>query len=162
MAPVRRYLQGPDVGRRSPSSQSLRDAFRLKQWRTQRKSDGTVRIEGGRFEVPSRFGQLGRILVRYARWDLGHIDLVDPRSGARLCPLYPLDKQANANRRRRCITPPDPPSPESAPQPAMAPLLRQLMQAYAATGLPPAYLPKQEDPGKKGGACGSQDHRPNP
>ena len=162
MPPVRRYLQGPDVGRRSPSSQSLRDAFRLKQWRTQRKSDGTVRIAGGRFEVPSRFGQLRRVMVRYARWDLGHVDLVDPRSGARLCPLYPLDKQANADRRRRRIGPPGPPPPEPAPQGAMAPLLRQLMQAYAATGLPPAYLPKPEEPGKKGRPSSAQDHRPNP
>ena len=164
MAPVRRYLQGPEVGRPSPSSQSLRDAFRLKQWRTQRKSDGTVRIEGGRFEVPSRFGQLGRILVRYARWDMGHVDLVDPRSGARLCPLYPLDKQANADRRRRRIGPPNPPSPEPAPQGAMAPLLRQLMRDYAATGLPPAYLPKQEVPGARPiekPSC-PQDLHPNP
>jgi hypothetical protein len=34
-----------------------------------------------------------------------------------------------------------PPAPSKTP-PGMAPLLRQLMAEYAATGLPPAYLPK--------------------
>ena len=32
-----------------------------------------------------------------------------------------------------------------APQSGMAPLLRQLMAQYAATGLPPAYLPTDPD-----------------
>ena len=34
-------------------------------------------------------------------------------------------------------------SPAPSPKPAgIAPLLRELMAEYAATGLPPAYLPK--------------------
>ena len=35
-------------------------------------------------------------------------------------------------------------SPASPPTEAIAPLLRKLMADYAATGLPPAYLPKVE------------------
>ncbi|HEX9899511.1 MAG TPA: DDE-type integrase/transposase/recombinase, partial [Candidatus Methylomirabilis sp.] len=144
--PVRRYLEGPEVGRPSPSSLALRQAFRLKQWRTQRTSDGTVQIEGHRFEVPSRYRQLQKIRVRYARWDLGHIDLVDPRTGVILSPLYPLDKQANADGRRRRLEPlPERLEPEPPERPgSMAPLLQQLMREYAATGLPPAYLPKHD------------------
>jgi hypothetical protein len=62
--------------------------------------------------------------------------------------LYPLDKEANADGRRRAL----PPGPagavtSSAPKPAgMAPLLRSLMARYAATGLPPAYIPQPSAP----------------
>jgi len=142
MSPVRRYLDGPDVGRDSPDSDHLRWAFRKKEWRTQRRSDGTLRVEGRRYELPSRFRQQQRVLIRYARWDLSRIDVVDPRTGTRLSPLYPLDKQGNADGRRRRLDPlPQLEVPENHPSSGeIAPLLAQLMQDYAATGLPPAYL----------------------
>jgi hypothetical protein len=144
--PLRRYLAGPDVGRPSPSSDALRDAFRKKEWRTQRRSDGTVSIEARRFEVPSRFRHLRRIMIRYARWDLGHIDIVDPRSGAILSPLYPQDKERNSDGRRRRLGPVATASQVPPPRSGkVAPLLDRLMREYAATGLPPAYLPKHED-----------------
>ena len=137
--PLTRYRRGPEVGRPSPDSAALRRAFRLETARTQRKSDGTVSIEGRRFEVPSRFRHLDRLWVRYARWDLTRVDLVDPRTGAILSPLHPVDKAANAAGRRRPLDPVIAPAPV-APS-GMAPLLRQLLQEYAATGLPPAYIP---------------------
>jgi transposase InsO family protein len=144
VAPLCRYLDGPDVGRPSPNSDALRDAFRLVQWRTQRRSDGTLSIEGRRFEVPSRFRHHQRLLVRFARFDLTHVDIVDPHSGQRLAPLYPLDKQRNADARRRRLAPlPETPEPAVAGTSGrMAPLLEQLISEYAASGLPPAYLPK--------------------
>jgi len=89
--------------------------------------------------VPSRFRHLDRLWVRYARWDLARVDLVDPRTGALLSPLHPVDKAANADGRRRPLDPVTAPAPV-APG-GMAPLLRQLLQEYAATGLPPAYIP---------------------
>ena len=49
--------------------------------RMQRKSDGTVVIEGRRFEVPNRYRHLSRVEVRYAGWDLGLVHLVDARTG---------------------------------------------------------------------------------
>jgi putative transposase len=147
VAPVRRYLDGPDVGRPSPSSEALRDAFRLAQWRTQRRSDGTLSIAGRRFEIPSRFRHHSRLLVRYARWDLAHIDIVDPRSHHILAPLYPLDKQRNAEAGRRRLAPlPEAPEPSVRPSAEIAPLLEKLMDEYAATGLPPAYVPKHPNP----------------
>jgi len=143
VAPVHRYLEGPEVGRPSPSSEALRDAFRQAQWRTQRCSDGTLSIEGQRFEIPSRFRHRARVLVRYARWDLAHIDIVDPHSGVLLAPLYPLDKARNADGRRRHLTPlSESPAPGLKPCGEIAPLLETLMAEYAATGLPPAYVPK--------------------
>lgn len=149
VAPVRRYLEGPDVGRPSPNSDALRDAFRTTQWRTQRRSDATLSIEGRRFEVPSRLRHLQRVLVRYARWDLGHIDIVDPHNANIIAPLFPLDKQRNADSRRRSLQPvADTPRPTPTPHrsSAIAPLLEHLMGEYAASGLPPAYLPSHRDP----------------
>jgi transposase InsO family protein len=146
-SPLARYLRGPDVGRASPDSAALRRAFRLEAARTQRQSDGTVSLEGRRFEVPSRFRHLDRLWVRYARWDLSRVDLVDPRTGTILSPLHPLDKAANAEGRRRPLDPVTAPAPV-APR-GMAPLLRQLLQEYATTGLPPAYIPTPSEPGEE-------------
>lgn len=141
-APLERYVAGEDVGRESPGSEALRRAFRCEVTRTQRRSDGTFSLEGRRFEVPGRYRHLERLTVRYARWDLSAVELVDPRTGVQLCPLYPLDKTANADGRRRRLTPlPDTLSEPAPPSEGIAPLLRQLMSEYAATGLPPAYLP---------------------
>jgi putative transposase len=147
--PLRRFLDGPEVGRACPGSDALRRAFCAEVRRTQRRSDGTVSLEGQRFEIPSRYRTVARVHLRYARWDLRHVDLVDPRTGHVLAPLYPVDKARNANARRRRLEQPDPTdspvplteSPEASP--GIAPLLRKLMADYAATGLPPAYLPKR-------------------
>jgi transposase InsO family protein len=145
--PLARYLAGPDVGRPSPSSEALRQAFRREVFRTQRRSDGTFTLEGIRFEVPDRYRHLARLVVRYASWDLAHVTLVDERTGAVLAPVYPLDRARNASGRRRVREPITPGAPPSAPAPSgVAPLLRKLMADYAATGLPPAYLPKEEKP----------------
>jgi putative transposase len=143
--PLARYLAGPDVGRPSPSSEDLRRAFRAEVDRTQRRSDGTLSLDGQRFEVPARYRHLTRLRVRYARWDLSAVDLVDPHTHVILCPLYPLDKAANADGRRRRLKPPAPARFEMPPTTStIAPLLRKLMADYAATGLPPAYLPRPD------------------
>jgi len=144
-SPLERYLAGPDVGRECPGSEALRAAFRLELTRTQRRSDGTVSVQGQRFEIPSRYRHLERVRLRYARWDLRSVDLIDARRGNILCALYPLDKSANAEGARRALAPTgqEPIAPVAC---GMAPLLRQLMAQYAATGLPPAYLPTDCDP----------------
>ena len=143
--PLARYLEGPDVGRPCPSSEALRRAFRCDAWRTQRHSDGTISVLGRRFEVPNRLRHLRRLRVRYARWDLSTVDVVDPRDRTRaVATLLPLDKAHNADGRRRRLVPLDEDelrAQTAADAPAgMAPLLRKLMADYAATGLPPAYL----------------------
>jgi putative transposase len=56
-----------------------------------------------RFEIPARYRHFRDVAVRYARWNLGRVDLVDPRSVAILAPIYPVDKGANADGRRALI-----------------------------------------------------------
>lgn len=135
--PLGRFLHAPNVGRQSPDATALRRAFRMLVRRHQRRSDGTVSVEGVRFEVPSAYRHLVRLSIRIARWDLSSVDHVDPRTGAHLCTLLPLDKAKNADRRRRAIVGADE-GPRA--RSGIAPLLQQLMAEHAATGLPPGYL----------------------
>lgn len=142
--PLQRYLDGPNVGRECPAAAVLGAAFRIEVVRRQRRADGTFSLEGTRFEIPARFRHLVNVHVRYARWNLSRVDLVDPQNGGVLCAVQPLDKAANANGvRRRLTTATSAPVPVEPP--GMAPLLRELLADYAATGLPPAYLPINEE-----------------
>jgi putative transposase len=144
-APLERWTKGLDAGRPCPSSDELRLRFTAEVDRSQRQSDGTVSLCARRFEVPSRFRHLARLTLRYATWDLSRVWLVDRQSGTVLSRLYPLDKQRNASGERRALAEPTT-SPLDDPTlaPGLPPLLERLMQQYAATGLPPAYLPKEE------------------
>ncbi len=144
-SPVERFGRAPDVLRVSPSSESLRDAFRLETRRSQRRSDGTISLDGVRFEIPARYRHFREVAVRYARWDLGRVDLVDERSGNILAPIYPLDKTANADGRRAALESggtPLPPKNQRRASAELPPLLKSILQEYSATGMPPAYLPK--------------------
>jgi transposase InsO family protein len=139
--PLARYLRGPSVGRDSPSSDALRRAFRMEVTRKQRRSDGTVTVDGVRYEVPSAYRTLVLLRVRVARWDLSSVALVDPRSGAHLATLLPLDKARHADGARRALVT-DRASQPAPRSPGIAPHLRALMAEYAATGLPPGFVPK--------------------
>jgi hypothetical protein len=142
------------VLRSSPSSNSLRDAFRLETSRCQRRSDGTISLDGVRFEIPARYRHFRDLTVRYARWDLGRVHLVDERTGAILAPIYPLDRNANADARRSVVPPghnPDAAGPADSserPDCELPPLLKRILAEYSASGMPPAYLPKRPDPNK--------------
>ena len=142
--PLERYLKGNNVSRPSPSSEELRQAFRRETSRQQRRSDGTISIEGKRFEVPSRYRHFRELRVHYAVWDLSRVHLVDKNTGVVLCSLYPLDKKANADGKRRSREQLSTTKQEPTREKGVAPLLRRLMAEYAATGLPPAYLPEDE------------------
>lgn len=142
--PLKRMLQGPDVSRQAPDSDRLRRAFTVRDTRTQRKSDGTVQIKGVRFEIPSRFRHFKRLYVRYQTWDLSRAWLVDERTDSMLSCIYPLDKTKNADGRRRAIESVEEITVEMNSDP-IPPLLRKILSDYAATGLPPAYIPKKEE-----------------
>lgn len=160
-SPIDRCLKGPDVGRPSPDSNALRIAFTAELQRTERRSDGTMTLGGCRFEIPARYRPLGRLTLRYTSWDLTTVHLADERSGELLCRLFPLDKVKNANGKRRTIQPPGSASAvDASSHPGgMAPLLRQLMADYAATGLPPAYLPKPQTVSDPADASDPEENR---
>jgi hypothetical protein len=149
--PIARFLAGPAVTRDCPSSDALRLSFTRSDTRTQRKSDGSIVIEGRRFEVPNRYRHLTRIEVRYAGWDLGQVHIVDERTGAVLARLYPQDKTQNASGLRRSLGPVSTASIKPEPTPdvpasALPPLLARMLDRQTTTGLAPAYLPKDEEP----------------
>jgi hypothetical protein len=106
-----------------------------------------------RFEIPARYRHFREVTVRYARWDLGRVDLVDRRSGTVLAPIYPLDKSANADGRRAVIEADNNdvlPDDRRRTAGELPPLLKRILEEYSATGMPPAYLPKRspEDNGE--------------
>jgi len=153
--PLARWAAGPDVLRPSPDGAALRLAFARTERRAQRRSDGTVVIDARRFEVPNAFRHLDRVLVRYARWDLSQVHLVDEHNGQISARLYPLDKSANANGIRRPLEPvatraAEPSAAAVTPAMGIAPLLKNLMTQQRATGLPPPYLPQPERPDEEG------------
>jgi putative transposase len=154
--PMAHYLAGPNVARPCPGSAVLTKSFCIEVARRQRRSDGTVSLGGTRFEIPARYRHLEHVNLRYARWDLSKVDLVDGRTGATLCAVKPLDKSTNANGQRRALSPAavdlSPVAPIGLPA-----LMTQLLADYAATGVPPAYLAMPElglpaNPGSSQGA----------
>jgi len=91
---------------------------------------------------------LTTVSLRYQRWDLSVAWVIDPRTDDILACIRPLDKARNADGRRRALEPlaPDIVDESEAPtdRDGLPALMRKLLADYAATGLPPAYLPKDE------------------
>ena len=145
MPPIKCLLEGKDVARPAPDDEHMRFAFTVCESRKQRKSDGTVSINGVRFEIPSRFHHMLQLHVCFTNWDKTMAWLMDPKTGKKIAPIYPQDKIKNASGKRKIksrpkqIIVPDEPLNESEPA-----LLRRLMAEYAQSGMPPAYLPKGE------------------
>jgi hypothetical protein len=144
-SPLQRMLNGHNVARPTPDSDFLRLCFTRRIQRTPRRSDATVVFEGIRYELPPRFGHLRSVIMRAPGWDKSRMTLVDPDTDAPLARLLPQDKVKNASGMRRTINPHNTTGPAThssdAPMPA---LLRKWLADYAVTGLPPAYLPKEE------------------
>ncbi|MGO9361369.1 MAG: DDE-type integrase/transposase/recombinase [Xanthobacteraceae bacterium] len=143
-APIARFLAGPTVMRPRPDSTALKLAFTRRERRMLRKSDGTIVIDGRRFEVPNRYRHLSSLEVRFASWDLSQVHLVDQHSGAVLARLFPQDKTKNASGLRRSLEPVGDTPVAAKPAAGMPPLLARMLEARAATGLPPAYLVKDD------------------
>jgi hypothetical protein len=143
--PLDRLLNHKNGGRACPDTLALNRAFSEEVKRRQRRSDGTFTINSTRFEVPNQYRHIDVLHVRYAHWDLSYVTLVDPHSNTCIDILYPQDKSANANGLRRQLSPLDTQNKNEilidTKEPAgIAPLLKDLMAQYSATGLPPAYL----------------------
>jgi len=143
--PLQRMLNGTDVSRPAPGSDTLRLAFTRRLTRKPRRSDATVVVDGIRYELPFRFAHMRSVILRASGWDKSQMTLVDPNTDAPLVRVLPQDKTKNASGKRRIIQPNETtPPPVGSPNKPLPALLRKWMADYAATGLPPAYLPKEE------------------
>ena len=140
--PLQRMLTGNDVSRPVPDSDFLRLAFTRRITRTPRRSDATVVVDGIRYELPVRFAHLRQVILRASGWDKRRMTLVDADTDAILARLLPQDKAKNASGLRRTID--DRVQQVYSTEQAMPALLRKWLADYAATGLPPAYLPMEE------------------
>lgn len=141
--PLQCFTQASSVGRECPPSKILTQAFCGQTTRKLRKSDGTISLEGKRFEIPNAYCHLDRVDLLYASWDLSTLMLASPE-GEALVPLSPLDKTKNADGARRALTDPAP-LPEAQPTTDLPPALENLMMEYAHSGLPMPYLPKGDE-----------------
>ena len=146
MTPHERLAGSVDASRPCPATDRLRDAFQITGKRTVRRSDGTVSVEGVRYQIPALWRHLRETWVRYARWDLASVDLVDGRGGERLCTLYPLDKRGNAGGDRRPVDP----GGDDGGGGELPPLLRGILDDQATTGLPPPWVPHEDSSGRGG------------
>ena len=141
-SPLERMLNGTDVARPAPDTDVLRLCFTRRITRTPRRSDATVVLDGIRYELPTRFAHMRTVTLRAPGWDKSQIVLVDANTDAPLARLFPQDKTKNASGVRRILG--DNIGNDAAPSDPMPALLRKWLADYAATGLPPAYLPKEE------------------
>ncbi len=145
VTPLERMISGPDVGRPSPDADTLRMAFTRQIIRTPRRSDATVVVGGIRYELPPRFAHLRTVTLRTPEWDKSQMTIVDPKTGGPLVRLLPQDKTKNASGLRRTINPSATADNANLKDKRMPALLQKWLADYAATGLPPAYLPKEEN-----------------
>ena len=141
--PLQRMLDGHSVARAAPNTEALTLAFTRKIIRTPRRSDATVAVGGIRYELPPHYAHLRALCLRQACWDKSRLILCEPKTGQTLARLLPQDKAQNASAKRRRIAPPAD-IPTRLPDEPLPALLRKWLAEYAATGLPPAYLPKEE------------------
>ena len=145
--PLERYQSAPHVGRPAPGGAELAQVFTRREPRRQRRSDGTITVGGRRFELPSRYRHLTKILVRYATWDLDHVFIANPDTDRILERLFPVDRDGNAAGNRREIEPvvtPGSTEPQDDRPLPLPPLLQAALDAARATGLPPAFTPLSE------------------
>ncbi len=144
-SPLNRFLNNRDVSRKCLPLEELKSAFREETTRSVRKSDATISVEGKRYEIPIRYRHLPRVTIRYAKWDLSLVHLIDINSGQNICQISPINKIKNAEGTRKII----PILEDGAAKinlknesDELAPLLIEILATQAETGLPPAYEPK--------------------
>ena len=146
LSPRDKYLASQDIHKPCKfESQELKLAFTMTTKRRQRKTDGTISLEGRRFEVPDKFRFLKEIPIRYARWDLSQVHIFDRNSDKLIARIYPLDKLKNASGLRRNRSNPLPVANPIEATTQLPALLVEMIENFQKTGLPPAYIPFTEE-----------------
>jgi putative transposase len=123
--PERIFFESKAVPLRRPDPAEFRSAFRRSCHRKTRTQDGTVQIEGVRFQLPQSFAHIKDVLVRYTSWNLTVAELADKRTGNTLSEIYPLDKVGNAHGKRAIIEQHCKPD-ANVPPPGISPHLKKL------------------------------------
>ena len=139
--PMDKFISIKNVARESPSAEQVRFVFTSHVTRKQRRSDGTVQVDGVRYEVPSRFRHMQKLSLRYQTWDLSRAYIVDEKTGEFLAGIKPEDKHKNATGKRRSLESVAEQVSCSCEDP-VPPLLKQLLADFSATGLPAGYIPQ--------------------
>lgn len=121
------FFNHKSVELRRPELAAFRSAFRRSFRRKTRTTDGTVQIEGVRFQLPQSHRHIKDVLVRVASWNLSVAELADIRTGNTIAEIFPLDKEGNSHGRRAAIQMNREPDP-STPLPGLAPHLRKLCE----------------------------------
>jgi hypothetical protein len=141
--PIARFSNDISVLRDSLSSDELRAAFVCEVDRLQRKTDGTMSLDGVRFEIPSAYRHHKNLLIHYTSWDLSYVFLVDPITSKPLARIFPLDKSKNNDGKRVSHAPVNrtrvPVSDLMQQLPAQ---MRHLLKQSQLQSMPPAYIPQ--------------------
>ena len=125
-----------------PDSAALRLAFTRTEQRTQEERRHH-RHRRPPLRGPGPLSPSHPLEVRYAGWDLSHVHLVDPRTGNVLCrSIRRTSRQRQRLAPRARSRPPERTTRRRVAQHRAA--AAELIDEHAATGLPPAYLPKDE------------------
>lgn len=101
MPPNERFFSLTSVLRPSPGIDALRSAFSLRVTRSQRQADGTITLDGVRFEVPQVYRHLEELRLSYARWDLSRAEIICPLTNKTLTRIHPVPLERNANGIRK-------------------------------------------------------------
>lgn len=141
--PIERFMASASVLRACPGSQELRLAFRLEDQRKQRRSDGTISVEGIRYEIPGRFRHIQKVKIRYARWDLSEVSLVSEQTGQIVCALYPINRELNASGHRRRMIPANMET-EDRVSDEIPPYLAELIKKFEDSGLTATFIDQKQ------------------
>ena len=149
--PIDRYMSEKNVAKKSRDYATLGKAFRRVVSRMQRLSDGTVNLEGVTFQVPRAFRHMRKLHIAYSQWDLSSTSLVDPETGIEAAPLFPIDKNRNAEGRRAPLADPLTEEREDAEisvvkSDAIPPLLARYMQDFQTLSPVSGFIPHEQEP----------------
>jgi len=141
--PLNYFLKGKNLHRECPGSDKLTLSFTRQKSRVPRRFDSTLTINGVRFELPWVYRNLPRVIVRFMEWNLSNAWLMDQEGEQLVAVIFPQNSKENYFNRRKSVDGEENERVKVKDQ--IAPLLSQMMEDYAATGLPPAYISKIDD-----------------
>jgi putative transposase len=151
--PLERFFGLPSVHRPSPDIDAMRSAFALRVTRSQRQTDGTVALDGVRFQVPQCYRHLESLKLSYARWDLSWAHILCPDTNGILARIQPVPLERNARGIRHAVADAatveqtafehEAPSDEASNLP---PLLARCLDEYAKLFPHAGYMPLPPKP----------------